>query len=200
LRSDPTPGDLAYRFTSNRLCLDFLATIGEVGHRDIERIGTPGAYSSWISAAGVLEPAPLVSVSDIAEALMFRRALRGYFEAAVGRADPPPEAIAELNLRARRPAPLLEMASDGKTVARRSSTPGDAALAAVARDALLLVAEGLLPRVKQCMDPTCRMFFLDTSRGNNRVWCSTEGRGCGNKAKKRAFRARASDLTPAAGR
>lgn len=197
MRSVLTPGDLAYRFTSNRLCLDFLATIGEVGHRDIERIGTPSLYSSWLAAACVFDPAPLVSGSDVAEARALRRALRGYFEASVAGTDPSPDAIAEINLSARRPAPVLEMAADGRAVTRRSSAPGDAALAAIARDALLLVAEGLLPRVKQCKDPTCRMFFLDTSRGNNRIWCSTEGRGCGNKAKKRAFRARASDLTPA---
>ncbi|TIX73400.1 MAG: hypothetical protein E5V30_01705, partial [Mesorhizobium sp.] len=45
-------GDLEFRFRSNRLVLDFIATVGERGHRDIERLGTLDDLDRWIEAAG----------------------------------------------------------------------------------------------------------------------------------------------------
>lgn len=183
-------GDLAFRFTSNRLCLDFLATRGEVGHRDIERIGQPSALSRWIVASGILDEAPLIAPSEITEAVRFRELLRGFFRDVVTGSPPSGEAIAAVNEASRRPLPRMALGPTGDSVSKRADAAAHAALSSVARDALALISEGLAHRVKQCADPTCNMFFLDASRGNNRVWCSTEGRGCGNKAKKRAFRER----------
>lgn len=183
-------GDLSYRFTANRLCLDFLATKGEVGHRDIERIGTPQAYSRWISAAGVLDPDAFVGPADVADAIRFRELLRSYFSQVSSGIAPDQLTIAEINEAARRPDPRLELNKLGVAVTKRADVAGQATLSSVARDVLMLVSENLLGRVKQCSDPTCNMYFLDNSRGNNRIWCATVGRGCGNKAKKRAFRAR----------
>jgi predicted RNA-binding Zn ribbon-like protein len=183
-------GDLAFRFTSNRLCLDFLATKGEVGHRDIERIGTPRTYSDWIGSSGVLPGQPLVVPTDVADAIVFREKLRSYFADIVKNTPVDCDVVATVNELARRPGPKLELASNGRSVLRRADRPGQAVLSSIAQDVIMLVHDQLLSRVKQCSDPTCNMFFLDNSRRNNRIWCSTEGRGCGNKAKKRAFRSR----------
>lgn len=189
-----TAGDLAFRFTSNRLCLDFLATIGEVGHRNIERIGSPQQYSSWISAARLVDGEPLIGTPDVAEAIEFRRVLRAYFTQLKNGDVPEVSLVRAINAAARRPPPRWELNDGGLDVSRRADAAGAAALSSVARDVLILVSEKLHLRVKQCQDPTCNMFFLDTSRGNNRIWCATEGRGCGNKAKKRAFRSRQREL------
>lgn len=185
-----SPGDLAFRFTSNRLCLDFLATRGEIGHRDIERIGAPEDYSRWLAASGILDGDALVGPTDVADAVRFRELLCSYFRQISERAVPDRAVIAAINETARRPIPRLELNHLGLSVSKRADVAGQAALSSVARDVLLLVSENLLERVKQCSDPTCNMYFLDNSRGNNRIWCATVGRGCGNKAKKRAFRAR----------
>ncbi|MBO9195920.1 ABATE domain-containing protein [Rhizobium sp. 16-449-1b] len=187
-------GDIAFRFTSNRLCLDFLATKGEVGHRDIERIGSPLAYSAWIAASGILDRDPLVSPSEVDEAIEFREVMRSYFLDLVNGAAPDSTAVAAINRAARRPVPRLELSQSGTSVSKQADVAGDSALSSVARDVLSLVVEGQIARVKQCNDPTCCMFFLDKSRANNRIWCATEGRGCGNKAKKRAFRSRQKEL------
>ncbi|WP_439618827.1 CGNR zinc finger domain-containing protein [Shinella sp.] len=189
-----TVGDFAFRFTSNRLCLDFLATIGEVGHRNIERIGSPQQYSSWISAAGLVDGEPLIGTPDVAEAIEFRGVLRAYFTQLKNGDVPEASLVRAINAAARRPPPRWELNDGGLDVSRRADAAGAAALSSVARDVLMLVSEKLHLRVKQCQDPTCNMFFLDTSRGNNRIWCATEGRGCGNKAKKRAFRSRQREL------
>src|SRR5690606_23867005 len=44
-----------------------------------------------------------------------------------------------------------------------------------------LIADGLLPRLRQC--EACSWLFLDTSRGGRRRWCSMAT--CGNRAKAR---------------
>ncbi|NUB45821.1 ABATE domain-containing protein [Fertoebacter nigrum] len=183
-------GDLAFRFTSNRLCLDLLATMGEAGHRNIERIATPIDFARWIKAARLADAELLVSPDDVASAHQVRAALRSLLTDVLAGNEPEGDAISLLNATARKPLPRPELMSDGRTVRLRADAPGQAALSAVARDALTLLGGEDLARVKQCSDPTCNMFFFDESRGNNRIWCATVGRGCGNKAKKRAFRRR----------
>ncbi|AXV08031.1 hypothetical protein DVS28_a3356 [Euzebya pacifica] len=63
-------------------------------------------------------------------------------------------------------------------------------LATVARDAVLLVTDADHDRVRRCAAEDCDLVFLDTSRPGRRRWCSMSR--CGNRAKVRAHRARAS--------
>jgi len=63
-------------------------------------------------------------------------------------------------------------------------------LAAVARSAAELVAEGASARLRVCSNPDCGLFFYDTSRTRRRRWCSMSR--CGNRHKVRAFSRRQS--------
>ncbi len=54
-------------------------------------------------------------------------------------------------------------------------------LAAIARSAAELVAEGPAAPVRKCANPKCTLFFYDTSRTGKRRWCSMAT--CGNRAK-----------------
>jgi len=63
-------------------------------------------------------------------------------------------------------------------------------LAAVARSAAELVAEGASARLRVCSNPDCGLFFYDTSRTRSRRWCSMSR--CGNRHKVRAFSRRQS--------
>jgi predicted RNA-binding Zn ribbon-like protein len=54
-------------------------------------------------------------------------------------------------------------------------------LAAIARSAAELVAEGPAAPVRKCANPNCRLFFYDASRTGRRRWCSMAT--CGNRAK-----------------
>jgi predicted RNA-binding Zn ribbon-like protein len=58
-------------------------------------------------------------------------------------------------------------------------------LAAVARSAAELIAEGASARLRVCSNPDCGLFFYDTSRTRRRRWCSMSR--CGNRHKVRAF-------------
>jgi predicted RNA-binding Zn ribbon-like protein len=58
-------------------------------------------------------------------------------------------------------------------------------LAAVARSAAEIIAEGARTRLRLCANPHCRLFFYDTSRTHRRRWCSMTV--CGNRSKVAAF-------------
>lgn len=58
-------------------------------------------------------------------------------------------------------------------------------LAAVARSAAELVAEGAGARLRLCANPRCGLFFYDNSRTHRRRWCSMAV--CGNRNKVAAF-------------
>ena len=58
-------------------------------------------------------------------------------------------------------------------------------LAAVARSAAEIIAEGPRARLRVCANPRCGLFFYDTSRTHRRRWCSMTV--CGNRHKVAAF-------------
>jgi len=58
-------------------------------------------------------------------------------------------------------------------------------LAAIARSAAELIAEGANARLRVCSNPECGLFFYDTSRTHRRRWCSMSL--CGNRHKVAAF-------------
>lgn len=58
-------------------------------------------------------------------------------------------------------------------------------LAAVARSAAEIIAEGPRARLRLCANPRCGLFFYDTSRTHRRRWCSMTI--CGNRHKVAAF-------------
>lgn len=58
-------------------------------------------------------------------------------------------------------------------------------LAAIARSAAELIAEGPSARLRVCSNPTCGLFFYDNSRTRRRRWCSMSR--CGNRHKVAAF-------------
>src|SRR5437588_368598 len=68
-------------------------------------------------------------------------------------------------------------------VAREDSL--DWLLAAVAHSAAEIIAEGANARLRLCANPTCGLFFYDTSRTHRRRWCSMTV--CGNRRKVAVF-------------
>src|SRR5258708_37945675 len=58
-------------------------------------------------------------------------------------------------------------------------------LAAIARSAAELIANGAQSGVRQCSNPNCQLLFCDDSRTGRRRWCSMAL--CGNRSKVAAF-------------
>ncbi|HXJ06553.1 MAG TPA: CGNR zinc finger domain-containing protein [Candidatus Acidoferrum sp.] len=80
---------------------------------------------------------------------------------------------------------LLEQ--DGKWALEFIAREGglDWLLAAIARSAAEIIAEGTSARLRVCSNPSCKLFFYDTSRTRRRRWCSMSR--CGNRHKVAVF-------------
>ncbi|MEV5879061.1 ABATE domain-containing protein [Streptomyces sp. NPDC052101] len=177
---------LAFPFSGGRPCLDFVATLGKRHATPVERIPDPAALARWITGAGLAaEDGPVpVAVRDVTEARALREAVHGVLRAAMAGRDPDPADVALVNEVAARPDLAPQLGPSRWT----SRHPARAALATVARDAVLLVGGPLLERVKECGNPDCSLLFLDDSQARRRRWCSMER--CGNLAKVAGYRSR----------
>ncbi len=185
-----TPTDLAFRFTPSRLSLNLVATLGERGHRDIERLLMPADFARWCVKAGLMSETPDVSLEALKSVKTLREAVYRTAQALRCHHVPNPVDIETLNVWAAQLPVVPQLGLDGRSVSWTAVRSVDAAIASVARDAIDLFSSSLVERIKACANPKCAMLFLDTSRPGQRRWCAMSGNGCGNRAKKTAFRQR----------
>ncbi|MFC4116323.1 CGNR zinc finger domain-containing protein [Nonomuraea zeae] len=190
-----SPGDprMAFPFIGGRPCLDFAATLGKRHADAFERLPDPAALGRWIAESG-LHPEPgEITPLDLAHARTLREAVYRMLTAAM-RGVPPGDAdVEEVNAAAARPdlAPRLVLTPAGPVLERQAGHVAPAALATVARDAVLLAGGPLIQRVKECENPGCSLLFLDDSQARRRRWCSMDR--CGNLAKIAGYRSRTRD-------
>jgi predicted RNA-binding Zn ribbon-like protein len=173
-----------------------VATLGKRhGGTPLERLPDPDALARWIDAAGLYagaDDAPVhVTTGDLSYARTLREAVYRLVRASMDGNAPDPADIAQVNEAAALPdlAPQLAAPDDGSppSLYWKAGRPGPAALATVARDAVLLTGGPLLTRVKECENPSCSLLFLDDSQARRR-WCSMDR--CGNLAKVAGYRSR----------
>jgi predicted RNA-binding Zn ribbon-like protein len=182
------PSEWYFRFRSGRLCLDFMATVGEREHRPFDRWRVSQDLGRWCVQAGLVREAGIVRDDQIASARNLRETLFRLFAAALVGAKPNATDLGHVNEAARRPAFVPQLTALGRPHKWIAESPYEAVLATVARDAIDLLSGQALERVRKCADPHCSILFLDTSRPGKRRWCSMNG--CGNKVKKAAYRKR----------
>ncbi|MGW2515434.1 CGNR zinc finger domain-containing protein [Streptomyces sp. NPDC001617] len=177
---------LAFPFIGGRPCLDFVATLGRRHATPLERIPDPAALARWFAEAELAAgDGPMrVTARDVADARVLREAVHRVVRAAMAGQAPAPADVELVNETAARPD-LAPQLGPARWTARQ---PARAALATVARDAVLLVGSPLLERVKSCENPDCSLLFLDDSQARRRRWCSMER--CGNLAKVAGYRSR----------
>lgn len=185
-----TPTDLAFRFTPGRLSLNLVATVGERGHRDIERLIICPDFARWCVEAGLLLHPLEVSSSDLKAVKQLREAIYQTAQAVRTRAVPNPEDVETINSWAKLPPLVPQLGRDGHSVSWIAHQIIPSVLSTIARDAIDLFSSPSVERIKACANPECSMLFLDTSRPGQRRWCLMEGNGCGNRAKKAAYRQR----------
>jgi predicted RNA-binding Zn ribbon-like protein len=151
-----------------------LALVQElVNTLDVET-GVDALSEDWLRSVG-LAADEAVSLDSVRE---LREALRGVL---AGDAD----AVAALDAFGRSAPVVVGFAPDG---AVRLDGSG------VAGRVLAIVAgawgDGTWERLKVCAADDCQWAFYDASRNHSRTWCSMSV--CGNRAKARAYRRRAS--------
>lgn len=99
-----------------------------------------------------------------------------------------PHDVDVLNRLARGTLLPAEMSESGALVLPVADV--DQAHAHLAREAVTLFTGPLRARVRECAAQDCALLFVDTSRPGRRRWCSMAR--CGNIAKTRTYRGRAS--------
>ena len=179
-----------FRFDAGTLCLDFVATLGRRGlpeDRRVERIPTPARLGAWLRERELTDGAPEPTQGDLVAAIVLREAIDGLVRGVLDGTDVAADART-VNRWAEGPVALPRFDPRTGAVTRRAAEPVAAALADIARDAVLLAGRARRLPLRFCEMDDCRMLFLDHSRGRPRRWCSP--RRCGNRAKVAAYRTR----------
>jgi predicted RNA-binding Zn ribbon-like protein len=181
---DLPPEELRFHWKSGRLCLDFVATVGERWRRSFERLINKEDLARWIVETGMVQTAPAVSGGQLREGRVLREAINRLARPGV---EPEPGDREEVNRWAARAPIAPQLTTEGKLV-WTAARPVEAVFAAIARDAVDLLTGPLAARIRECGAPDCALLFVDTSRPGQRRWCSTEA--CGNRTRTRAYRQR----------
>ncbi|MFM7537577.1 MAG: CGNR zinc finger domain-containing protein [Acidimicrobiales bacterium] len=171
-----------------RLCLDLTWTVRYRAIAPTELLVDAGDVRRWLMAVGL--PAPeLLAGEDLAAVRALREAIHA---AAVARIDGRRLSAANrdlVNRRAAAPSPFPVLGTGHR---RHLSAPAGqevaAALSAVARDAIDLLATAGDGRLRRCSGPLCSLLFHDGSRPGTRRWCDTAR--CGNKVNTTTYRQR----------
>ncbi|MDP4507989.1 CGNR zinc finger domain-containing protein [Nonomuraea turcica] len=175
-----------FTFVSGNLGLDLAGTIGHRRSERIDLLATPADLARWTVAAGLLDVPPATTGDDLRSASTLREAI--YRLASAARTGAPFDAADRevLNRAAQHPPATVRLSETGGL-----EHAGDlrTALAGAARAAVELLGGPQAALIRECEAAPCTRLYIDASHRRSRRWCDM--RGCGNRAKAAAFRARA---------
>lgn len=197
-----SPGGSAQRryvLLGGRIAVDFANTVRSSD-------GPEGALKDWEGLVAFLEQAGIISAQRTREllpmnqadpqavdallrrALALREALRQAFGAMARRERVERACIEPVNVFLRITEGHDELVSEDHIwklhFVAREERP-EWLLAAIARSAAEIIAEGGAAPLRKCANAGCPLFFYDLSRTGRRRWCSM--RTCGNRNKVAAF-------------
>lgn len=175
---------VAGHFIAGEVALDLANTVfrrwPELGS---DLLNGTGALGTWLLRAGLVTAAGAEAVTDadLDAARVVRARLWEVFDAQRGDVQIPADALAAMLEIAHRTSGHVAVGADGSMAA--ADVPG--ALAVLALRALALILDPPPQGVRAC--DRCGWFFIDSSRGRRRRWCSMKT--CGNQAKAARYRA-----------
>ena len=185
---------------------ELISLIGGRLALDFANAGSPKRLLSWEELISFLEATRVISAArtavllelpesdpQSAHALLqrsshFRDTLRQTFRGMLHKEAAKAETVEAINALLRVTEGHDELSFDAgrwriEFVARESGL--EWLLAAIARSAAELVAEGENARIRVCANPDCGLFFYDASRTKRRRWCAMAV--CGNRHKVASF-------------
>src|SRR5690242_4187888 len=189
------------RLIGGRLALDFLNSVSPktelswdqlIAFLESARIVTPERGGELLTLS---HSDPQAADSLLRKAQRLAAALRLAFDAVLHRQKVLREWIEPVNeiLRITEGHDELVFSNNDWEIQFEASESGlEWLLAAVARSAAEIIAEGPRARVRLCANPRCGLLFYDTSRTHRRRWCSMTV--CGNRHKVAAFARRNASL------
>lgn len=183
----PADGNRWY-YDSGTVSLDFAHTGDLDPTAGTEQLHSPDDLGRWLAdRVDRLDPAS--NERELADALHLRDAIAHIARGYAHQRTPAADDIDTINLYAATPdiPPTL---TGGKRQAGAGRLRVGQALSSIARDAIgVFSREADDNRIRECAADDCQLVFVDESRTGSRRWCSMQR--CGNRAKVRAHRARA---------
>jgi predicted RNA-binding Zn ribbon-like protein len=187
--------DIPFLFIGNHRCLDFINTQLVVSERPVDLLASFSDLVDWLVRAGRIAADEEKNIKregarqgkgaeTLALARAFRAMLREMVERIAARKPVPEAALQAINelLRQRVGYPQLTRRARGfeRTYLAESENSNQllGVLAEVASD-LLCTCD--LSLIKKCQNPSCVLFFYDTTKNHARHWCSMSM--CGNRSK-----------------
>jgi predicted RNA-binding Zn ribbon-like protein len=209
------PLERQFRIVSNFACLNLLNTELRQHGRRIDLLSDFSDLVAWLRAVGVLSNSEAREAetrwtgtaegeSAFAAAIDLRAALRTLAER-LAQGKPVSDAAVDVINRvlASRPS-HRRLVRDGqafRTLLVPQAAKAIHLLAPVAESAADLLEHGEPSLIKSCENPSCVLYFYDTTKNRSRRWCSMEV--CGSRIKaatyyrrKRASQAKAAATTP----
>lgn len=190
-----------FEWSGGHPALDLVNTLDERPFdQPIERLAAYPDLVRFAERAGLIEPALAAALQALTGSACTRvvkraRELREHVHgvlAAMHRQQPVSQGDLDAigaAIRVARAARVLVMSSSGGLAHYRWPRP---ATAEIPLHACALAVEDLLTdvdrgRIRKCGASDCDVYFVDTSKGHRRQWCSMKN--CGNREKQRRWRA-----------
>ena len=183
---------------SGKLALELLNTARVEDGTHVEDLGSPEAVLRWLESARLLAPgsagplrSPPAARDLLTEARRLRASVAHVIEARLAGEVPPPFAVYGINrvLGASRSSTLLSLEEERPSLVELETAEGPLpVLVPIARAAANLLVATDPDRVRRCASEACTRWFVDTSKGGRRKWCSMAT--CGNRAKAARHRRR----------
>lgn len=175
----------AWWFDSGSVAVDF-ANTGSLPDNS-EKFQSPADLGNWLRERwATVDPA--LNERELSDALGLRQSIASLALGVLRRHVPTAADVDILNLFAAMPDVPPTLAG-GSRQAGASRLRAQQPLSSIAREAVRIFRDATGERIRQCSADDCELVYLDTSRSGNRRWCSMQR--CGNRAKVRAHRARA---------
>ncbi len=172
---------MEFLFIGNNLAADFVNTevISQQGRKDL--LNSPELLASWFDSAGCARGIKC-SERDLVEARDLRAAIRRAFDRVVESKPLQTSDVDLLNRRSNELTRVLSGSNNNYKLTFRLETASDV-LALIAQTCSELLASARLNSVRKCASEKCILYFVDTSKNQQRQWCSMEI--CGNREKVR---------------
>jgi len=202
--AQPAPhGTPRFELIAGNLCLDFINTLDDrpsgnpkellSSYADLIHFCEEGGFlnirdSEYLSERA--DEAPAKAAKALQETIRLRESIYAVFSAIIEKRKLPEPALAELNTFIQEAAGQARLEKVGGSFERRFDYRSSlhSVRWPIAFAAADLLTSGNLPMIRVCSSPTCRWFFLDTSKNHRRRWCDMKL--CGNRAKARKFYAK----------
>ncbi|MFD6512774.1 CGNR zinc finger domain-containing protein [Rhodococcus sp. NPDC060176] len=178
-----------FRLDNDTLAFRFTATLTNRNGSRFERLTSPHRLELWLRANDLTNTAARATADDLRDAQDLRESIHRIGIAVCENRQASRADVAIVNTASELGSAHLVLQNGRALWTSTGDNPVRDALSIVAADAIAVLGGHDRDRVKACQGDGCTGLYVDTSRGNNRRWCSMNI--CGNKAKKSAMTARA---------